>query len=117
LTGIFTIYNNAQQDRDRRYLDDDGAIVTEKEGTEPYRAMPDKFDAWLNPYPGLNVPDVKRILFPTTVFLKDGEVSDVYLVTVADQADGYAPLTDARYAELLAMLTEAIEALLYDRFS
>ena len=101
-------YYNALQERDARYLDEDGNVVVEKEGSELYRTMLERMDAWLDPYPGLNDPSIKRILFPTTVFLRDGEILDVHCVTVASQTDGYAPLTDDQHDELLSSLTESI---------
>ncbi len=101
-------YYNAQQDRDSRYLDENGEIVVKDEGTELYRMLLERLDAYLEPYKGLNDPAVKRILFPTTVFLRDGEVVDVHRVTVDSQTDGFAPLTDEQYDELLSSLTESI---------
>lgn len=104
-------YYNAQQDRDSRYLDEDGNVIVEREGTDLYRVMLERLDAWLDPYPGLDDPSIKRILFPTTVFIRDGEICDVHCVTVAGQTDGYADLTDAQHDELLVSLTESIELL------
>lgn len=102
-------YYNAQFDRDSRYLNEKGEIVVEREGSEVYRALLDKLDAWLDPYPGLNDPTVKRIVFPTTVFLQEGEVLEVHVATVTSHTDGNVPLTDAQHDELLALLTESLE--------
>lgn len=99
---------NALQDRDSRALDENGEVVVKSEGTPLYRMLLERLDAYLQPYPGLNDPTVKRILFPTTVFLRGGEVVAVHCVTVDSQTDGYAPLTEEQHDELLAALTESM---------
>lgn len=104
-------YYNAQQDRDFLYLDENGEIAVKNEGTALYRMLLERLDAYLQPYAGLNDPAIKRILFPTTVFLRDGEVVDVHCVTVDSQTDGFAPLTDVQYGELRSSLTESLELL------
>lgn len=105
-------YSNFLAERDKLTLDESGNIVVDQEGTEAYRQLVAALDDWLGPYKGLNDDSIKRIYFPTTVFVRNGQIVDVHLVTVDSQESGYDALTDAQHAELLSTLTADIQAIM-----
>ncbi len=105
-------YGNFLNDRDKLSLDENGNIVVEQEGTEAYRQLVAKLCDWLGPYNGLNDETIKRVYFPTTVFVKNGQIMDVHLTTVESQASGYDPLTAEQHAELLSALTADIQMIM-----
>lgn len=102
-------YCNFLEQRDKKTLDENGKIVVEQEGTPEYAKLVEVLSDWLTPYSGLNDDTIKRVYFPTTVFVKDGEIIDVHLDTVDSQEDGYAELTEDQHAELLSALTADIK--------
>ena len=106
------LYYNALQDRDQLERNEDGELLVHEEGTELYRYLVDALYDHLGPYKGLEDEAIKRIYFPTTVFVSDGEVRSAHLVTVETQTDGYTPLDEAQHAELLALLIAQIQAVL-----
>jgi len=93
-------------------IDENGNIVTESEGTEMYQALLELLDEHLWAYEGLNDPAIKRVYFPMTVFVKDGEVIYSHIDTVESQEDGYDPLTEEQHAELLDILSTHVKALM-----
>ena len=105
-------YGNFVGERDKRSLDDSGNIVIEQEGSEAYQQLVATLYDWLGPYTGLNDDTIKRIYFPTTVFVKDGQVVDVHLVTVDTQESGYDELTEEQHAELLSTLPADIQKMM-----
>ena len=104
-------YYNALPDRDVRSLDENGEVVVEQEGTETYYRLLELLGDHIGPYEGLDDPSIKRIYFPTTVFVKDGEILYVHIDTVESQTDGYEPLDERQHAELLSILTEGLDSL------
>jgi len=73
--GIDTIYYlDLSNDRDQKELGKDGKIVTTKEGTKDYQKLVKRLDSVLGIYDGLEDDSIKRIYFPTLIFVKDGEV-------------------------------------------
>lgn len=104
-------YYNALLDRDSKYLDDDGNIVTEEEGTELYHYMLDKLHDHLWAYAGLEDETVKRIYFPSVAFIKDGKVVSLHISTVSTQVVASEPLTEEQHAELLNTLVAQIASI------
>ncbi|MGI6238727.1 MAG: hypothetical protein ACOYI5_03765 [Christensenellales bacterium] len=105
-------YCNFLDERDRMSLGEDGEIVVDQPGSEAYARLVEVLYDHLGPYNGLNDDAIKRVYFPTTVFVKDGEVTGVHLVTVEGQESGYDALTEEQHAELLRSLTADIQALM-----
>ncbi|MDR0395794.1 MAG: hypothetical protein LBH66_00655 [Oscillospiraceae bacterium] len=103
-------YNNTLEGRTNLRLED-GEIVTEKEGSALYELLLEKLGKHLGSYEGLGDPAIKRIYFPTTAFIKDGDVISVHLDTLPSQEDGSQPLTDAQREELTASLALEIQAI------
>lgn len=54
----------------------------------------------LTPYEGLNDDSIKRLYFPTVVYVKDGKVLSSTIGTVDSQTDPYVKLNDDQYNEL-----------------
>lgn len=103
--GLDTIYYlNNREDRDTKELGEDGKIVTTKEGTSNYYKLLDFLSPYLGEYEGLNDKDVKRLYFPTVIFVKEGEVVATHIGTLDTQTSGYQLLSDQQHDELKEVL-------------
>lgn len=108
--GIDTIYYfNNKEDRDIKELDEDGNIITTKEGTENYFKLVEKLEDHLGEYEGLNDSNIKRLYFPTVVFVKEGKIVDIHIGTVDSQENPSVFLNDKQYKELKTTLVEKME--------
>lgn len=94
------LYFNAYDIRDIKHLDKDGNIVTDKEGTKEYYKLIDMLDSCLTSYSGLNDDSIKRLYFPTVVFVKNGQIKGCHISTVESQKDVNVPLTNIQKKEL-----------------
>ncbi len=104
--------------RDTKTLGDDLSITTTKEGTASYFQLLNKLDLHLNNYTLTdsdgNKHDTgeKRLLAPTIVFVKSGNIMLVNEATVKshiDKGDGYSPMTDEEKAELYSILKNGFD--------
>ena len=102
------LYFNAKPIRDEKELKD-GKIITKKEGTKEYYKLVDKLKDVLGPYEGLEDDSIKRIYFPTVVFLEGGKIVGIHISTVDSQKDPSKHLTDKQHKELLNIYNENIE--------
>jgi thiol-disulfide isomerase/thioredoxin len=93
-------YYNALEIRDEKQLDDDGNVVTTKEGTKEYQKIIELLKDYLPAYAGLNDDTIKRLYFPTVVFVKDGKVLGLHSSTVDSQEDPYVQLNQEQVEEL-----------------
>ncbi len=93
-------YLNNREDRDTRVLDEEGNIVVEKEGTSEYYKLLEKLSGVASEYTGLNDATIKRIYFPTVVFVLNGEIIGYHEATLDSQEDPYIPLTKEQKEEL-----------------
>lgn len=100
-------YLNNHEDRDTKTLED-GKVVTTKEGSENYQKLLEILDDYADVYDGLNDESIKRIYFPTVVFVKDGKIVDYISGTVSSQEDPYTKLTDSQIEELENKYIDAI---------
>ena len=87
-------YFNAYEIRDKKYLDESNEIITEKEGTKEYKKLIEIMYDELGEYEGLNDQTIKRLYFPTVVFIKDGKIINTHIGTLDEQEDPYTPLTE-----------------------
>ena len=101
-------YCNALKERDIKTLDDNGNIITEQEGSANYYKIVDILKDKLDTYDGLNDDSIKRLYFPTVVFVKNGKIEKVKSGTVESQKDPYKALTKSQKKELKQELEEAI---------
>lgn len=92
-------YYNNKEDRDIKSLDGTN-IVTEKEGTDNYYQIVDLLKDYLGEYKGLNDPSIKRLYYPTVVFVHDGKVDGIHVSTVESHTVGKTPLNEAQTREL-----------------
>lgn len=107
--GINKIYYfNALDMRDRKHLDENGNIVVDEEGTEEYKKLVNRLYEVLPVYDGLNDETIKRLYFPTIVFIKEGNIIGLHISTVASQKDPYIGLTDEEYNELKQIYSDYI---------
>jgi len=101
-------YLNALSIRDIKKLDDDGNVITEKEGTKNYYKIVSILEEHLGVYEGLNDESIKRLYFPTVVFIKDGKIINVHIGTVDSHEDGNKKLTKKQKDELHEVLTKSV---------
>lgn len=100
-------YFNALSIRDEKELKD-GKIVTTKKGTKEYYKLVDKLKDYLTPYEGLEDESIKRIYFPTVVFVQGGKIVGSHIGTVDSQKDPYKVLTKKQTKELKEIYTNNI---------
>lgn len=107
--GIDKIYYfNALSIRDKKSLDKDGNIIVEEEGTEEYKEIVKLLYDFLPSYEGLNDETIKRLYFPTVVFIKNGKVVKSHIGTLDSQEDPYKKLTNEQYMELKEIYSDYI---------
>ncbi len=105
--GLDTIYYlNNKEDRDEKKLDDKGDIITTKEGSKEYKELLEKLAPYLGSYEGLEEDSIKRLYFPTVLFIKEGEIQSVHIGTIETQTSGYHLLTEEQKEELKNQLME-----------
>lgn len=104
-------YLNNKNDRDIKKLENN-KIVTEEKGTDNYYKLLKKLDSVLGPYEGLNDDNIKRLYFPTLLFVKDGEIVDYHIGTLSSQDDPFVPLTTDQYNELKKVIEQKIKKII-----
>ena len=104
-------YLNNNDDRDIKILKD-GKVITEKEGTSNYNKLLEKLGDKAAVYEGLEDENIKRLYYPTVVFVKEGQIVDYIEGTVESQKDPYKPLTEDQRQELKDKYKKAINTLL-----
>lgn len=99
--GIDTIYYyNALPIRDKKSLDEKGNIVVEEKGTKEYKKLVKLMYNELPVYEGLNDDTIKRLYFPTVVFVKEGKIMGLHVSTVPSQENPLKPLNRQQHNEL-----------------
>ncbi len=101
-------YFNALSMRDKKSLDENNNIVVEEEGTKEYKQLVELMYDELPVYEGLNDNTIKRLYFPTVVFVKDGKIVDMVVGTVDSQKDPHIQLTKVQYNELKTLYEEGM---------
>ena len=104
-------YFNALSIRDIKHLDDDGKIVTDQKGTSDYYEIVKLLGDNLGAYNGLNDESIKRLYFPTIVFVKDGKIVSTHISTLDSQEDPYQNLTKKQEKELKNIYEDGIKKL------
>lgn len=102
-------YYNALELRDIKHLDDSGNIVTDKAGDEKYYILIEKLKNYLGEYEGLNHSDIKRLYFPTYVFIKDGNIIGVQISAVDSYTSTKEDMTDEQKNEFSNILRDYLE--------
>lgn len=93
-------YFNALDMRDKKSLDEDGKIVIEKKGTDEYYKLINALGDSIGAYEGLNDDSIKRLYFPTVIFVKDGKIIESHIGTLDSQTDPYKVLNEKEKNEL-----------------
>lgn len=93
-------YYNALEIRDIKHLNDNNEIITDKEGTTEYKKLIELMYNELGEYEGLNDKTIKRLYFPTVVFVKEGKIINMHISTLEEQTDPYTPLTEKQKIKL-----------------
>lgn len=101
-------YYNAYDIRDTKHLDENNNIVTTKEGTAEYYEIVKILGNFLGEYEGLNDSTIKRLYFPTVVFVKDGKIIATHIGTVDSQLDPSVALNEKQVEELSSILEQGI---------
>lgn len=105
-SGIDKVYYlNNSADRDNKILEN-STITTEQEGSEDYYKLLRLLGDSASAYAGLNDQSVKRLYFPTVVFINKGKIIDTHVATVDSQENPYIELTNAQEAELKQLYQE-----------
>lgn len=102
-------YANISEERDAKHLDDDENIVVDKEGSGNYSKIVELLKDELGPYEGLKDDSIKRLYFPTIVFVKNGKVEDIHIGTLDSQEDPYQELNSDQKKELQTIFSKAIK--------
>lgn len=103
-------YYNALEDRNTLSLKD-GKIETKKEGTDFYKKLLEKLGDKASVYEGLEDESIKRLYFPTVVFVKDGEIQTLHESTVDGQKDPSKALTSKQREELKEIYVKGITSI------
>lgn len=93
-------YFNAVDIRDKKHLDENNTIITDNEGTKEYEELVEILYDNLEEYEGLNDPTIKRLYFPTVVFVKDGKIISTHIGTLDDQENPFEPLNNKQKEQL-----------------
>lgn len=106
-------YYNAREERDEKRLTD-GKIEEVKKGSSFYRKVLKELGTKASSYDGLDDENIKRLYFPTILFIKDGEVVLLHEGTVSSQTDPLIKLNKKQKEELKYKLIEGINLLYGD---
>lgn len=93
-------YYNAYKDRDEKYLDSEGNILTLHKGSDEYYEILNLLGDRADKYDGLNDDSIKRLYFPTVLFIKKGNIVDMHVSTVDSNKSKKEKLTDKEYKKL-----------------
>lgn len=105
------LYFNNKAERDIKSLDESGNIITKTEGSDDYYELLELMEGHTSVYDGLNDESIKRLYFPTVVFVKDGEIVGFHEGTVDSQEDASVYVDAEQQKELKKILKENFEKL------
>lgn len=106
--GIDTIYYyNAKEDRDEKKLVD-GKIEETKKGSSFYVNLMEKLGDKASKYDGLDDENIKRLYFPTVLFVKEGEIVLLHEGTIPSQLDPLVKLNQEQETELREILIDGM---------
>lgn len=112
-TGLNKIYYcNAYSERDEKCLTDDGSIETIKDGSSSYYKILEELGDKADSYQGLDDDSIKRLYFPSVVFIKNGKVVDIHVSTLPSHTKERKKLTDKQSRELEQIYLKAINKII-----
>lgn len=100
-------YFNAFAIRDEKMLNGE-ETATIKKGTDNYYKILELLKEKADVYEGLNDDSIKRIYFPTVLFIKDGKIVLKHTSTVSSQKNGDKKLTKKQQKELKKIYIDGI---------
>ncbi|MFT3943385.1 MAG: hypothetical protein QM705_06110 [Ancrocorticia sp.] len=100
-------YVNVLEMRDEKVRNENGEIVTDKEGTEFYYYLLEELGDHAPEYKALEDPTERRISVPLVAIVVEGKVVTTHLGTVESQEDPYVPLTSEQHDELVEIYKKA----------
>lgn len=109
--GLDTIYYMSnQKDRDTLSLNKKGKVITDKKATDDYKKLVEILKDDLPEYRGLKDKSIKRLYFPTVLFIKDGKILGLEqsLSSYTERVDGdpLIPMNQEEKSELYNIFTE-----------
>ena len=104
-------YFNALDIRDKKHLDENGNIVVDDEGTKEYKELVELLYDYLDVYSGLNDDTIKRLYFPTVIFVKNGKIIGNHSGTVESQTDPSIVLNENEHNELKKIYTNYMKTI------
>lgn len=111
--GVDTIYYlDLSADRDQKELGEDGKLITKKEGSKNYQRLVKKLESVLENYDGLEDDSIKRVYFPTLVFVKDGEIIASHVGKEESNNDSYVPMNEEEIQKLKEELMSAMNQII-----
>lgn len=96
-------YLNNINDRDILSLSENGEVIVEKEASQNYSKLLGMLKDKASIYEGMNNPKIKRLYYPTVVFIKDGTIIDVVVGSVKSHTDQNLELSYEQKEELGAL--------------
>lgn len=103
-------YFSNQSDRNTLSLNKRGKVITDKKGTEDYLKLIEILDEFLPEYRGLKDDTIKRLYFPTVLFVKGGKVLGLEqsLSSYTERVDGnpLLPMNSEEKIELSNIFVE-----------
>ena len=102
------LYFNNNEFRNTLKLSDTDEILVTKEAAEGYESLLIRLGEHASVYKGLKDDSIKRLYFPSIIFIKDGEIIKLYEGTHPDVSNPYEELTKKQYKELKETFTEYI---------
>lgn len=106
-SGICKYYYNAYRIRDEKYIDNDGKIITIKKSYDPYDEILSILGDNAEEYYGLDDSNIKRLYFPTVLFVKNGKIKYMHSGTI-DTAKEEKTLTKKEKNELKEIYLKGI---------
>ena len=112
-TGLNKIYYcNAYSERDEKRLKDDGSIEVIKDGSSNYYKILEELGDMADSYQGLKDNSIKRLYFPTVVFVKNGKIVDIHVSTLPSHTKERKKLTEKQSKELEQIYEKAINKII-----
>lgn len=102
-------YYNGYGDRDEKYIDTDGEVITVHKGSDEYYQILKLLGDKAQVYEGLNDESLKRLYFPTVLFIKDGKVVDMHVSTVESNKKENKKLSEKEYKKLKKIYIKGIK--------
>ncbi len=102
-------YYNGYGDRDEKYIGTDGEIITAHKGSNEYYQILELLDGKAQVYEGLNDENLKRLYFPTVLFIKNGKIVDMHVSTVDSNKDENKKLSSKEYKKLKKIYINGIK--------